>query len=67
MNHILISHNHQTHINFLIKICYATLSKMEAKYMETSHSRARECKPFTLGFIGFRATDHMVMKVQSHT
>ena len=39
---------------------------MEAKYMKTSHSRAWECKTFTLEFIGFRDTENMVMKLKSN-
>ena len=33
-NVLLHHHHHQTHINFLIEIFDATLSKMEAKYMK---------------------------------
>ena len=60
MNHILIPNN-KIHINFLIQICYATLSKMESKYMKTSHSRAWEGKPFIHVFLIFRLTDNMEM------
>ena len=37
--------------------------KVEARYMKTSHSRAWECKPFTLEFLEFQDTVNMVMKV----
>ena len=44
---------------------YTTLSKMEAKYMKTSHSRAWECKSFIYGFLIFRITEHMEIRLQS--
>ena len=40
--------------------------KIEAKVMETSDSMAWECKLFTHEFIGFRATEHKDMKLQSN-
>ena len=67
MRHILLPHHHQTHRNFLIQICYATLSKMEAKYMKTSHFRACECKPFIHVFLISRLTKHMDIRLQRHT
>ena len=51
----------------LIQICYATLSKMESKYMKTSHSRAWECKPFIHVFLIFRLTEYMDMILHIHT
>ena len=35
--------------------------------METSYSRAWECKPFIHVFLIFRLTEHMDMRLQSHT
>ena len=67
MHHILLPHHHQTHRNVLIQICYATLSKLEAKYMKASHSRAWVCKPFIHIFMIFRLTENMEMILQSHT
>ena len=61
MHHIGIYFHHKTHINFLIQICYATLSKMEAKYMKTSHSIAWECKPSIHVFMIFRLKKNMEM------
>ena len=39
---------------------------IEAKFMKTSDAMAWECKLFTHEFIGFRATENMVIKVKSH-
>ena len=66
-NVLLHHHHHQTHINVLIEIFDATLSKMEAKYMKTSHFRACECKPFIHVFLIFRFTENMDMILRSHT
>ena len=38
---------------------------MEVKYMKTSDLLAWSCKSFTYGFIGFRPTEHMEIKLQS--
>ena len=35
--------------------------------MKTSHPRARECKPFTYGFMIFRIREHMDIRLQRHT
>ena len=67
MRHIFLPNHHQTHINVLIQIYYATLSKMEAKYMKTSHSRAWECKHFINLFLIFRLTESIEMILHSHT
>ena len=40
--------------------------KIEAKVMETSDSMAWECKLFTHGFIGFRPTEDMEIKLHSN-
>ena len=35
--------------------------------MKTSYSRAWECEPLTYVFLIFRLTEHMDMRLQSHT
>ena len=37
---------------------------MESKYTKICHSRAWECKPFTLEFLVFRSIDNIVIKLQ---
>ena len=39
---------------------------MEAKYMKTSHSRARECKPFIHVFMIFILIENIYMILQIH-
>ena len=41
--------------------------KIESKVMETGDSMEWECKSFTYGFLGFRPTENMDMKLQSNT
>ena len=67
MSHIFFPDHHQTQIYVLMQFYYATLSKIEAKYMKTSHSRAWECKPFIHVFMIFRLTKNMDMRLQGHT
>ena len=56
IQNLWLPHNHQTYRKSLIQIWYTTLSKMEAKHIKTSHSRAWECKPFMHGFMMFWIT-----------
>ena len=41
--------------------------KLEANYIKTSESKEWECKPFTLEFLEFIATENMVMKLHIYT
>ena len=40
---------------------------MGVKYMKVSDLIAWNCKSFTYGFLGFRTTENMEMKLQSKT
>ena len=41
--------------------------KLESNYIKTSDSKAWECKPFILEFLGFRDTKNIFMELNIHT